>query len=109
MDSKAHTFHSSAIAAADGTVMNVSGFDTVAVQIEGTASAIQVDFKATVNQEDYESIMGMDMGTLVPSTSTTSSAKIFQFDVRGFRKLMMDISSITSTTGVTIKGFAITN
>ncbi len=104
--SKYHTFHSAATTAVDGNIMDVAGLNALSIQISGTSTAREILFKASIDTENFVDLMGMDMSTLAPSTSTTSTAKIFTFDVRGMSKVYLPIDSI-SGGNVTIKGLAI--
>ena len=104
--SRYHTFHDAATVAADGTDMDVAGLNTVSVQISGTSTTRTILFKHSVDNTNFLDIIGMDIATLSPSVSTTSTGKTFMFDVRGISKLRIDLEAVASGN-VTIKGLGI--
>ena len=98
-----HTFYSGALAPSSPNDMNVANLDTVCIQVSGSATSRSVYFYGSVDGENYAAVMGLDKGTLAPSTYITSTTcRVIQFDTRCMTKLRMHLT-VASGGDVTIK------
>lgn len=109
---KAHTFHSAAVEAADGAVFSVGTYRTLTVDIDGTVTSATVLFKYKGENGVYKTLKGMKVSDWSTGTTTaiaTTAAESWMFDVTGLSTVIMDISAIVPGEGgsLTIKGRAV--
>ena len=99
------TLQDAAAATDNGTVLDVLGFGTAALQVSGTFSAT-VTFESTVDGTNWVAILGHNAGTgSLSPLSVATAAGILTFQVAGRSQIRARVSAYTSGN-VTVKGYA---
>ena len=103
------TLQAAAVVNGNGTVFNITGLGTVAVQVLiSGAGTTQVNFEVTVDNTNWAAIKG----TTVPATSSlvsiTITSGMFQFDVGGFLQFRARISDTVGVISVTVIAAGVT-
>ena len=97
-------FQAAVAANGNGNVFDVKGYDYVCVQTAGTFDAT-INFEATVDESNWESMQGNLVGAVGVATSATTT-DIWRFDVRGISQLRFPVASYVSGN-VTVTGLAV--
>lgn len=105
---KDHVFHSAAVAASDGAFFdNSQGFSWLTVDIDGSPTSFNINFEFTGAGGVRRALKGMNKSDWSSGTSTATSAQTWDFDIKGCKKIYMDLSAITAGAGsITVKGIA---
>lgn len=93
---------SSAVAVGDGTTLDVTGLDFVAVDVRGITSAV-VTFQGSINNTDFSDLLANTIGTMVWSATTIANG-MYIIPVSGLKYLKARISSYSSGT-ITIAAY----
>lgn len=98
-----HTFHDTATSGGVGTALNASGYSTLSVAIDGTATSHSITFLGIVPNGTYQPIAGVRKHDFSIATGTTSKYETWDFDVTGLGNVVMNIASIAGGN-ITAKG-----
>ncbi|ADU30371.1 hypothetical protein [Evansella cellulosilytica] len=97
------TFHNAATTPAKGNEFDVGGFKTLTISIRGTSTSRTLQFK-TVEYDGFErTIAGLRMSDFKIDTQTTGNSEIWQFDVTGLNKVIVDLTAVSGGS-VFVKG-----
>lgn len=101
------TMQNAAVANANGTSLNVSGYATAILNIlaPSIGGGTTINFEASVDDTTWVSIMGQSVGSDAPMAVSTTVAGDFRFNVAGYKSVRARISAYSAGT-ITIKGYA---
>lgn len=88
--------HQSAVAAADGAIMDVSGCSTVGVQIQGVTTAT-ITWKLRLDGVNWVTVPGKNKANGVEATTATADG-IYDIPCHGATEFIADITAWTSGT-----------
>lgn len=100
------TFHDAAIAAADGTILTVSGYKTLTVEIYGTSTSRTIAFIGRGPSGTDRAVMGVKLSDLSTGAGTNGTGEIWQFDITGLTSFFCDLQAVAGGN-VTVKGRAV--
>ncbi len=100
------TFHDASTVAANGQPFEVKYFKSLTVEIFGTSTGRTVTFYGKGASGTLRALKGINLSTLATGTSTTGTGEIWQFDITGLHKVIMDLTAITDNN-VSVKGRAV--
>lgn len=98
------TLQSGATGTGNGTVIDVGGYDVLALQVTISATAA-VTFEATVDGTTWSALQGYTPTALGQQPSTVGTGGIYRFIVTGIKLFRARISSYTSGT-IDVTGYA---
>lgn len=100
-----HTFQSAAAATGNGTALDVSKYNSLAVQIMHTSGTFTVTFEGTIDNTNWVSLTGTSIASTSATLSTSATADgLYQFNTSGLSSVRMRISACSSCIGVTVTG-----
>lgn len=101
-----HTFHNANTAVGAGASFDVGAYKTMKVEIYGTSTAREVKFFCMSESGVKRPIAGTRVSDYTIGSSTTNNEEIWEFDIAGLQKLIMEVVSVTGGN-LTIKGKAV--
>jgi len=86
--------------------LDVKTFNTLVIEVYGTAASRQLNFLCKSASDVNRAIQGVRLSDYAMATSTTTNNEIWSFDVTGLDSFVLDLTAVTGGN-VSVKGKAV--